>query len=153
MGKYISSMKKKGVSPVIATVLLIAMVVVLALIIFMWFRSLSQEKIMKFDQNIELVCPDVSFSVQSGTSLIIENTGDVSLFSLKVRGTSRDYETGDISSITDDEWPAYGLNPGEIFEYVGADLPEEALFIPVLAGTSEEGGRSYVCDERWGVEL
>jgi len=41
--------KKKGVSPVIATVLLIAMVVVIALIIFLWFRGLTKEAITKFD--------------------------------------------------------------------------------------------------------
>ena len=36
-------LNKKGVSPVIATVLLVAMVIVLALIVFLWFRSLSKE--------------------------------------------------------------------------------------------------------------
>ena len=144
---------KRGVSPVIATVLLIAMVIVIALIIFLWFRSLSQEKILKFDQNIELICPDVSFSVQNGGSLIVENTGDVAIFNLKIRGAGRDYQTKDISLLVTD-WPPYGLNPGEIFESTNnEDVPEEALFIPVLAGTSEDGGRSYVCDERWGVEI
>ena len=36
-------MNKKGVSPVIATVLLIAIVIVIGLIIFLWFRSLTKD--------------------------------------------------------------------------------------------------------------
>ena len=47
---------KSGLSPVIATVLLVGLVVVSGLIIFMWFRGLTQEAVVKFDQNIQLVC-------------------------------------------------------------------------------------------------
>ncbi|MAG78897.1 hypothetical protein CMI40_00795, partial [Candidatus Pacearchaeota archaeon] len=42
---------KKGVSPVIATVLLVAIVVIIGLIIFQWFRGMTQESIIKFDKN------------------------------------------------------------------------------------------------------
>jgi len=40
---------KKGLSPVIATMLLIAIVVVIGLIIFLWFRGMTEEAITKFD--------------------------------------------------------------------------------------------------------
>ncbi len=149
-----SLLKKRGVSPVIATVLLIAMVVVIALIIFMWFKGLTQEKILKFDQNIELVCPDVSFYAEQGSNgVIIENTGDVPIFSLKVQEESgRSYETKNIDQL-DLDWPNTGLNPGEIYESSCSPLGERVVFIPVLAGTSEEGEKSYTCDKKWGVEL
>jgi flagellin-like protein len=145
-------MKKKGVSPVIATVLLIAMVIVIALIIFLWFKGMSQEKVLKFDQNVELICPDVSFSVQKTTGgVILKNTGDVAIYDFDVKEIGRSYDTKKINTYSSD-WPSYGLNPGEIVEVSGS-FGENALFIPILAGTADDGGRFYVCDERWGVEL
>ena len=149
-------MKKKGVSPVIATVLLIAMVVVLALIIFLWFQGLSQERIMKFEKNIELSCSEVAFSVENlGDSILIQNEGDVAIFNLKIQVTEdRSFQTTDIR-VEDFEWPSHGLNPGEVYEsFLGYDFDTEALFIPVLAGTGEEGEeRAYVCDKQWAEEL
>ena len=54
--------KKRGVSPTIATILLIALVIVAAIIVFVWFKSMSKEAVTKFgDKNIELVCEDVEF--------------------------------------------------------------------------------------------
>ena len=52
---------KKGVSPVIATILLIGIVIVIGLIIFLWLRSLTQEAVTKFDKNVELFCEDFNF--------------------------------------------------------------------------------------------
>ena len=43
--------RKKGLSPVIATVLLIGIVIALALIIFLWFRGTMKPAITKFDKN------------------------------------------------------------------------------------------------------
>lgn len=53
-------MKKKGVSPVIATVLLIGIVIALSLIVFIWMSTFIGETITKFDgENVELVCDKV----------------------------------------------------------------------------------------------
>ena len=50
-------MKKRGVSPVIAVILLIALVVVIGVIIFFWFKSMTQEAVVKFEnENIKVVC-------------------------------------------------------------------------------------------------
>jgi flagellin-like protein len=43
---------KMGVSPVIATVLLVAMTVVIALIVFLWFRQIGKEVVTKFGENV-----------------------------------------------------------------------------------------------------
>ena len=62
---------RKGVSPVIATVLLVAMVVVLALIVFFWFKGLTKEAVTKFGgTNIEIVCNDVSFSSEYSNGVL-----------------------------------------------------------------------------------
>ena len=80
---------KRGLSPVIATTLLIAMVVVLGLIIFLWFRGFTEESVTKFGgTNIKLVCGDLAFessySSDSG-NLFLSNIGNVPIYSFKLK--------------------------------------------------------------------
>jgi len=147
--------KKKGVSPVIATVLLIAMVVVIGLIVFLWFRGLNEDAITKLGKNVELVCGDVAFSADynSGT-LSIVNDGNVNIFNMNVKVSGAgSHETKDLS-VDYDGWPATGLNQGEAIS-MSADFSDadEITLIPVLAGKSEKGDRAFVCEEREGVEI
>lgn len=155
-------MKNKGISPVIATVLLIAIVVVIGLIIFMWFKGLSEETITKFGKkNIKLVCNDVKFDAaySAGTKILsISNTGTVPIFDFQIKIS----KAGGYSSVYLDEiegvgWDELGLNPGGVFsgnigEKVTSDV-EELLLIPVLRGSSKKGEKNYVCGERHGFKI
>ena len=79
---------KKGVSPVIATVLLIAMVIVMGVIIFLWFRGFNESAITKGGTNVELVCNDVIFSADYDSysdRLSIINDGTVSIFNMNIK--------------------------------------------------------------------
>ena len=152
-------MKKRGLSPVIATVLLIGIVVVTGLIIFMWFRGLTQEAITKFDQNIQLVCDDVDFvaSYQSG-SLAVSNIGNIPIFGMKVMINSGGggFETQDIIDLAP-TWPGTGLNQGKAFSSsvsgIGGSVTSIKL-IPVLRGIKQSGAESsFVCDENYGREI
>lgn len=147
-------MKKEGLSPVIATVLLIAMVVVIGLIVFLWFRGIVQEEGTKFGQNVKLVCDDVSFeaSYSEGTLNII-NIGNVAIYEMNLRIESEgSHETQTLVQ----NWPALGLNQGESYSgdisgYVtGAN---KVVLIPVLMGSSGEGKKSYNCEEQYGREI
>lgn len=150
--------KKRGVSPVIATVLLIAMVVVIALIVFLWFRSFSQEAITKFGgTNVKLVCSDVSFdaSYLSGT-LSLSNLGNVPIYGIKAKISSQgSYETKDLRDFDGLDWPKVGLPQGGVFsgdtgeEFSDADV----VLIPVLRGKSDKGEKIYVCEEQYGKIL
>lgn len=148
---------KKGISPVIATVLLIAMVIVIGLIIFLWFRGLTKEAVTKFGgTNIELVCQDVGFSADySGGFLTISNLGNVPIFSFKLKiSGAGSHETKDIADASD--WPSTGLRQGGVFsadlssEFFGAD---SVTVIPVLIGSSDNGEQTHVCDDRFGQEV
>lgn len=143
-------MKKRGISPVIATVLLIAMVVVLGLIIFMWFRGFTQEAVTKFDTNVELVCSDATFDASyAEDKLSVINTGNVPIYRVKVKSLGLgSFSTRELS--TGDNWPELGLNQGDSFsENVGVDETsiEEIIIIPVLMGNSRVGQQSFTCDE------
>ena len=138
---------KKGVSPVIATVLLVAIVIVIGLIIFLWFRGMVQEAIVKFDKNIELVCGDVNFDVDySDGNLNILNLGNVPIYKMKVKIYSDGgYETKNIDEVFG-EWN--GLNVGGSYSGIldGSVNPEKIFLIPVLLGDSDSGRKFYVCE-------
>jgi len=146
---------KKGISPVIATVLLIAMVIVIGLIVFLWVQEIGGETITKFGENVETVCGDLEFSGDYfNEKLSISNTGTVPIFSFKIKiEKSGEYETisvGDIGGWDDD-----GLSQGEIFnkDYTFDANVEKIILIPVLMGSSKKGEKTFVCDERNGQEI
>lgn len=156
--KMMKISKKKGVSPVIATTLLIAMVIIIGLIIFLWFKGLVEERGTKFNKNIQLVCDDVGFqaSYSSGT-LFVSNIGNIPIFSMKMKvydsgsgsRTLRDLSTEGIN------WPSTGLNQGDSFSgSVGlSSSVEKIVLIPVLIGSTSEGDKTFVCEERQGKEI
>lgn len=142
---------KKGVSPVIATVMLIGMVVIIGLIIFFWLRGITQEQVTKFDKNAELVCGEIQYEANynSGT-LSILNTGNIPLYQMHVK-LSKDggYETFYLDDFGD--WPSEGLNQGAGFsddlaqDFAGAN---SITLTPVILGSAEGGKqKSFSCDE------
>lgn len=141
----------KGLSPVVATVLLIAMVVIIGLIVFLWFRGMTEETITKFDgTNVKLVCGDVKFDARySSGTLYISNLGNVPIFEFQVKiSQPGSHVTKGIKELTS-SWEETGLNQGGTFSGsldVDSSATEITL-IPVLMGTSEKGKKTYVCDE------
>ncbi|MEK6917843.1 MAG: archaellin/type IV pilin N-terminal domain-containing protein [Nanoarchaeota archaeon] len=153
------SKKRFGVSPIIATVLLVAMTVVIALIVFIWFRQIGKETIMKFGENVELVCGDVSFRAEYvNNQLSIVNEGNVPIYSLVLKvGKNRGFQTYDIRN-EDPAWKDTGLLQGGSF--VSQDLSTQVsgadslVIVPVLLGESDKGERTHVCDEKqFGQEV
>ena len=151
--------KKQGISPVIATVLLVAMVVVIGLIIFLWFKGITEEAVTKFGgRNIELVCEEVEFlsDYSAAGILSVSNMGNVPIFGMKARiskqGGHETLNIGDLSV----GWPEIGLRQMGTFsgnlmeEFAGA---EQILLIPVLMGTSTEGDQTHVCEDKYGQDL
>lgn len=148
--------KKKGVSPVVATVLLISIVIVLALIVFMWVRSFAQESITKFgSENIELACDKVALSTSySEGNLFVSNDGNVAVYDLNVEiKDANGHETKKISELTT-TWPTNGLGPGKVFSgELSLDEPKSVLVYPILLGEGEEGETLFDCDNDFEVTL
>jgi flagellin-like protein len=148
--------KKRGVSPVIATVLLIALVIVIAIIIFLWFKGMSKETIVKFETAVELVCDQVSFEADySSNNLYISNTGNIPIYKMKIRiFKDRSYKTKELSS--GNNWPDIGINQGEAVECpITLDIDvNRIILIPVLLGESSRGKQTHDCDEDlYGYEI
>ena len=154
---------KKGVSPVIATVLLISMVIIIGIIIFLWFRGMVGETVTKFGKNIELACEDVVFDASySGETLFITNDGAVPIYDMnvKIEGAGS-HDTEKLSEPTTSSWRAdlgdNGLIQGGVFE---SDVAEaqgatSITLIPILLGNTDGGeNKEFVCDEgQFGIEI
>ena len=144
---------KRGLSPVIATVLLIAIVLILGLILFLWFRGIARETTTKFGgENIQLACDRVEFSADySGGIFYISNIGNVPIYSLNLEiYKNLGHSSVSIRDITNSNWPALGLNQGgSISGSLGsvADGADKIKVIPILMGSSDEGQKTYLCDE------
>lgn len=151
---------KKGLSPVITTVLLIALVIVIISIVFLWFRGMVEEGVTKFGKNIKLVCDDVEFeaSYASGT-LSIVNTGNVPIFRMNLKmAQGGNYQTKEITEFSNENWPDTGLNQGGSFSASGigeefVSGTDKIIVLPILIGTSDKGKKTYICEGQYGKEL
>lgn len=144
-------MNRKAVSPVIATVLLIALVLILAAIIWLWARAFIPEGIEKAQQPIENMCKEVSFEAEyssSSGSLSMQNTGNVPIFGVEISKRSG-LSVKHIQNFTGMQ---YSVRVGETTTYpsVGAvEKDDEIIIIPVLLGegrgTKEK--KAFACEE------
>ena len=76
----------RGLSPVIASVLLILLVLVLAAMIFLWAHGFIAEQVEKFGKPIDQICESVDFEVQRvGSDLEVINRGNVDIYYLSIK--------------------------------------------------------------------
>ena len=86
-----SDFNKRGLSPVVASVLMILLVIILASMVFLWARGFVSEQIEKFGQPIESLCDSVDFAAQlvdgstTPYALEIVNRGDIDIFHLDIK--------------------------------------------------------------------
>ena len=77
---------KRGLSPVIASTMMIMLVLILAGMIFLWARGFVSEQIQKFDNPIEDACKAVNFDVVlDGDDLEIINRGNIGIRSFDIK--------------------------------------------------------------------
>jgi len=141
-------MGKRGLSPVIATVLLISIALILALIIFLWAKNFVSEKVQKFEAPVENSCGEISFDADAHDGRIdVVNRGNVPLYALDVRRIS----AGTIGVL---QFTESTIGQGETASVVIDSPPEsgaELLIVPIILGEASGYKKSYTCDEKYGV--
>ena len=154
--KKLREVNKKGVSPIIATILLIALVVIIALIVFQWMKGFTKEAVTKFDgTNIELVCNDVQFDASySAGTLTISNSGNVPIYNFDVK---TEYPGGhDTINLKENLDFGERLSQGGVFSdsFSIPDSTTKIILIPILLGVNKDGEqKTQACDERQGKEI
>lgn len=140
--KYLEKLDKKGVSPVVATVILIAIVVVLGMIILLWAMGFFGEKAQKFDEPITKACDSINLEISySGESLeVLNNDERIPLYKLRVNiegaGGSEPMEVE--ANIGPGQSKSIPIDSGLTIKNV----------IPVLVGLSNGAEKEYVCTNR-----
>jgi len=83
-------MGRKGISPLIATVLLIVIAIALAGIVFTWLRSFVKENVEKLGAPVETTCQSIAFDATAsrtadGITINVNNQGNVPLYGMNVK--------------------------------------------------------------------
>lgn len=139
-------MKAKGVSPVVATVLLIAITIVLASIIFLWARSFLEEGAQKQGKAVELSCDQIVFaaslSAAGGTTVLdVINQGNVPIYGF----VFKELQEG---SITPNDLTDSDVGPGASKSITLSGSPQSGLVVPILLAEESSGNRiSYPCPD------
>ncbi|MEK6848742.1 MAG: archaellin/type IV pilin N-terminal domain-containing protein [Nanoarchaeota archaeon] len=130
---------KRGVSPVIATVLLILIVLISALIVFMWARGFVAEAISKNQKPAEQACSELSFEAQkiSGNTIQVSNKGNIPIYRFEIKGTS----TGKVEV----EQTQQTLDIGGAIEITLSKTYEKIEVVPVILGKAGNVKKAYTC--------
>jgi len=134
---------KKGVSPVIATLLLVVIVIILAMLIFIWAKSFIKEAITKRDKPASQICNEVKLQAyyeSSSNKVIISNIGNYPVYRVELKLK----KSGDISiSKIDKQFPL-----GASEEIPLGDTYDEVEVVPVILGeNSKRKQTQYTCQE------
>ena len=142
---------KKGLSPVIASVLMIMLVLVLAAMIFLWARGFISEQIEKFGKPVDEACAAVNFDVvRVGDDLEIINRGNVGIRSLDIKM----YKDGN-SEIANFDFDLSQIAPGvaiskrvSLLMEDGSE-PESVMAYPLLLGSvrGKSKNKPFTCTD------
>jgi flagellin-like protein len=157
--------QKKGVSPVITSIVLVAVVVGMITIIFFWLRSTMVEGVVKLDKNVDIVCQqDVKFNTEydfTTGDIALVNSGNSPIFDIKIKVYSQgNYRTVKMSEIMGSEW-GLGLTVGKSVSYniasnLGYSLEniEKLQLIPMLVGKNSAKDKKVVeCKEEYSQTI
>jgi flagellin-like protein len=149
-------MLKRGVSPVIATVLLVVITIVLAGIVYIWARGFVQEGIEKNQQPIERSCENVKFTAgvydsAGDLELQINNQGQIPFYGVTLKGISEGTVT------VHEAYPDGGIAAGDsksfaldASEYTGES---DFLIVPIIIGKNKNGNKiTFTCADGYGVD-
>lgn len=130
---------KRGISPVIATVLLIVVAIALFLLIFLWLRGFQKEAILKFGTPIETACLSLKYdATYSAQTLQLTNTGSIPIYKVKV------YVDGSLTTTI-----TTPIQPAESGQTTIGNCNKNVKVIPVLAGTTKAGAqKEYACEKQ-----
>ena len=144
---------EKGLSPVIASVLMILMVVVLAIIIFLWARGFIGEQVEKFGKPVEDLCSSVDFSVvviESGGYQILEivNRGNIGIAAFEIKM----YSGGDSEIIRLDVGVPIGESVSRevsLGVMKSGGVSDKVEIFPVLSGNvrGESSRKMFTCSK------
>jgi flagellin-like protein len=155
-------MEKKGVTPVISTVLLIMIVIVIAIIILLWYMNFKGESVMKFDKPIDDVCSEVYIEpyVNADGTLGYKNTGNIPIYEIDLQ-TTDSFGNTKTERISSSNGGRTAIGSSTIFKQGSTEKKinnteegSKVTMIPILYGETESGLlKEYTCPNAYEVKI
>ncbi len=153
--------EKRGLTPVIATVLLISIALVLTLIVFLWARSFIAEKTQKDlgggPEPIENFCDKVDFNAEAvydQSEVCLNNQGNIPIYGAEVRkvglGSVKNVGVLD-TTLTKGAGGCFGFDFSD--SNININKGDEVIVVPMLLGEHGEYKKSYTCNEDFGQTI
>jgi flagellin-like protein len=144
------NISRKGVSPLIATVLLIALTIAAFLAIFAWSKGFIKEQVEKNGQLVDTQCQSIAFdAIMQGNTVYVTNKGNVVVYGFNIRG-EKDGTTKLFFLRTE----SGKLGIGEVDNLDLSSVPtigdySKISLIPVLLGrgTNSGTGKLFTCPQ------
>lgn len=137
---------RKGLSPVIATVMLVVIAIILFLLVYLWISSFQKEAVLKFNSPIETACLRVSFNAMitgSGSNIQITNMADLPIHRFEL------YSVDSGGSTT--KLPNEGtrdISPAGSTTFSGITC-QKIKIVPYLLGKTKAGKEiEYACEKQ-----
>lgn len=150
-------LNKRGISPIIATVLLISLAVIVSVIIFLWARNFVSERVEKFGQPIQYSCENINFEAEAisrpegGITAAVVNRGNVPIYAFEIKQKN-------VNSFSINEAKPFNktIDYGESAELdfrsdeIDKSDGEELQFVPLILGESSEGYKvAFKCEDKF----
>ena len=145
------TIKNEGISPIMATILLVAIAAVAFVFVFVWSKGFAQESLLKFNEPIENSCSKISFDASlSGNrnEIYINNLGEVPIYGFNVHVLSE--ETSLIKFVGPNDGNIYAGESDSLILDTTIPSYMKVSITPGLLGEGEESGsfKIYVCESK-----
>ena len=147
---------KKGVAPIVATVLLIGITITLAIVVFAWTRGFVAEQIEKFGKSAEQVCDELSYDadiVSTGANLYdfyMTNRGNIPIYAIDIKKIGPGKSQIDRRTIS----IAAGQSTKESIT-LERSIYTSVLVMPVILGNARgtANKKAYACPQQYGKQI
>jgi flagellin-like protein len=147
--KMNNKMKNRGVSPVIATVLLIVITIILGAIVFVWANGFFKESATKNGEPVANSCDLISFDAQYVPPMIeVNNKANVPIFGFQIKAVGSGNE--DVQNNLD---ATLGLGESTKISVSVDPGVTEIILIPIILGKKGEANEPFVCPESTGQKV
>jgi len=144
--------RRRGLSPEIATILIVLLVIIFIFIIFLWARTWTGEQLTKQGNPVDSMCGQVVYKYEILTDgdfpvLAVTNTGNIPLYGFEVRA---DFDGNEkLKSyqmpLNEGDSGRKEINFGSDFSETGT--PDKLIIYPIIAGNVKGSkiNRPYPC--------
>lgn len=160
INNYMKYLNKRGLSPIIASALLIALALILVLLLISYFRVWVGEKTQKDlgsgAEPIESFCDNVMMQVQiksepaGNDKAEVNNLGNVPIYGVEIKRVAGGSVKKAGSAIFGAGVSIGSGGTADILGGSGVSSGDEVIVVPIILGENEANRVPYTCDDEFG---